>query len=82
MVKTEKRIGNKETLLRIYELWEELSLRYEKLSLVSEATNDIDLTHDKALSKTDSIQGETPKLEKDGPQGKIARLDVSNSKGL
>jgi hypothetical protein len=48
----EKRIGNKENPLTIDEQQEELRLRYERLSLVAEATNEIYLTEKKALFET------------------------------
>jgi hypothetical protein len=49
MVLMEKRIGNKYNPLTIDEIREKLSLIYERLSLVAETTNDIDLTEEKAL---------------------------------
>jgi hypothetical protein len=52
MILMEKRIGNKQNPLTIDEIREELSLRYDRLSLVSETTNDIDLTKEKTLFTT------------------------------
>jgi hypothetical protein len=52
MVLMETRIGKKEKTITIDELPEELSLRYERLSLVAEIINDIDLTEEKTLFTT------------------------------
>ena len=43
---------NKETLLPIEELKEELSLRFERLSMKSESSKDEDLRVEKALTAT------------------------------
>jgi hypothetical protein len=52
MVLMEKQIVNKDNPLTIDELLEELSLKYERLSLVAETTKDIDLTVKKVLFTT------------------------------
>jgi hypothetical protein len=54
-----KRIGNKKNLLTIDELRKELRLRYERLSLIAETTNNTDLTEDKALFTT-QFKGKFP----------------------
>jgi hypothetical protein len=68
IVLIQKRIRNKENPLRIDELQVELIFRYERLSLVSEATSDIDLTEEKACLRLTRRQ--------------IVRIDVNISKGL
>jgi hypothetical protein len=52
MVLIEKRIGNKENPISIDKLRKELRLRYERLSLLAETTNNTDLTEEKALFTT------------------------------
>jgi hypothetical protein len=59
----ENRIGNKESPLSINEIQVELSLRCERLSLVSEATNDIDLTEKNSLFNT-QCKGKCQNCEK------------------
>jgi hypothetical protein len=48
----EKRMVIQENPLTIHEIREELSLRYERQSLVGEKTNEIDLTEENALFTT------------------------------
>jgi hypothetical protein len=61
MILMEKRIGNKKNLLIIDELREELSSRYERLSLVAVEGGEGSVYY--------SIQGQVLKMRKDGPQG-------------
>jgi hypothetical protein len=50
----EKRIGNKGIPITNDELQEEISLRYERLSLVAETTENNDLMEEKAMLTTQS----------------------------
>jgi hypothetical protein len=77
MILKEKCIENKVNPRTIDDLQKE---SYERLSLVAETTNDIDLTEEKALFTTQFKS----KCRNRGKMGhrQILRLDLSNSQGL
>jgi uncharacterized protein YydD (DUF2326 family) len=81
MVLMEKYIVNKENPLTVDEPLEELSLRYERLSLLAETTNEIDLTDKKACLRLNSREN-TETVERWVIRRQFARLDASNSQGL
>jgi hypothetical protein len=76
----EEIIRNIENPLTIDELWEDINLRYERLSLIAEITNDINKTDEKVLFTT-QFKGKWQNCGKMSHKWQIARLDVINSKG-